>query len=69
MARVKKQPGSLRFRESKSDPRTERPEPKTDTAPRASSRSQSEMSPFQRVKRGTECFLALELIPLKSTVN
>jgi hypothetical protein len=69
MARDKKLPGSLRKRESKSDPQTERTEIKTDTVPRAQSREKSEMPPFQRVRLGTDCFLALGIVPLMTNVN
>jgi hypothetical protein len=69
MAKTVKNQALLRTRDSDSEPRTERADRKSDTLTRVPTRSNNELSPFQRVKRGAECFLAAEVLPIRGIVN
>jgi len=69
MARNTKLQAALRFRDSKSEPRTEQADRKTDTILKVAPQSHRELAPFQRAKLGSDCFLAAEVMPLRSLVN
>ena len=69
MARNVKTQGSLRFRDSQTESRTERADRKTDTILSVTAQQSRDLPPFQRVKLGTDCFLAVEVIPLRSCLN
>jgi hypothetical protein len=69
MAKNTKKQALLQTRDSNSEPRTERADHQPDTLTRVFPRSINELSPFQRVKRGAECFLAPEILPIRGTVN
>ena len=61
--------GLLRFRESKPEPKTERADRKTDTVPKPQNQTPRELPPFQRVRLGSDCYLAAEVIPIRGAVN
>lgn len=61
----------LRFRDSRSEPRTEQPNKKEEeeaTSPKPH-RDHFDQSPFQRVKLAADCFLAADIMPLGRAVN
>lgn len=70
MAKIVKKTGLLRFRDSKSEPRVERPDSRDEVIRSIATVGHTELPPFQRVKRGAnECFLANEVLPLCRAVN
>jgi hypothetical protein len=69
MARKVDIKGLLRFRDSKSEPRTEQTKEQNRTSLPMASRAHIELSPFQRVKLAADCFLAAELLPVGRAVN
>lgn len=68
MANNTKSKGLLQTEDSKKETSKEQPRKQKDTILSVNNSSQ-ELSPFQRAKRGSYCFLAAEVIPIRKTVN